>query len=97
VISALVFAVFSASLTTNLRAAGQDTAQSQQIAADLRTGVATADEAATYAVPLDDVESINTAQQRAYLDGMAAHGVAGLVLSLGTAALFWASQRTPRT
>lgn len=96
-ISALVFAVFSASLSSNLQSVGQDTAEAQQIAADLRKGVTTTAEAAAYALPLDDVESINAAQKGAYLDGMAAHGVAGLVLSMGTAALFWASQRKVRS
>ncbi len=92
VISALVSGVFNASLTQNLHAAGEDSAQSQQIAEDLRAGITTAQEAAAYAVPLDDVATINAAQQVAYLDGMAAHGWAGLVLSVGTAGLFWISR-----
>ena len=96
-ISWLVFGVFSASLSANLDAAGQDTALAQQIAADLRTGTTTTTEAAAYAIPLDDVQSINVAQQSAYLDGMAAHGLAGMLLSLGTAALFWASHPGRRT
>ncbi len=87
-ISALVFTTFSSSLSSQLDAAGLDSAQTDQIAADLRTGADDQQAAATYAVPLQEVDSIDTVQKQAYLDGMDAHGWAGAAVSLVTAGLF---------
>lgn len=92
-ISTVVFAAFSSSLTSRLAAEGLDSPQDQQIAVDLRTGVTAQQESARYAVPVTQVDSINEAQQEAFLDGTAVHGWLGAGLSVATALLFWLSRR----
>ena len=92
-ISTLVFSTFSTSLTSYLDAAGLDSAQAEQIAVDLRTGADTQQASVEYAVPLQEVTTIDDAQKQAYLDGMAAHGWAGAAVSLATAGLFWVGRR----
>jgi MFS family permease len=91
--SAIVFSAFTASLTDQLTDAGLQTGPAQQIAADLRSGASVQQESSQYAVPVSEVSSIDEVQKRALLDGMDAHGIAGAVLSVGTAGLFWASRR----
>ncbi|MCU0297751.1 MAG: MFS transporter [Candidatus Nanopelagicales bacterium] len=92
-ISALVLATFTASLSGQLTQAGIDSAQGDEIAVALRTGADVQQTATSYAVPLQEVEQVDTAQKQAYLDGMDAHGWAGAALSLATAGLFWFSRR----
>ncbi len=96
-ISAIVFAAFSASLTHQLADAGVDSASSAQIAADLRSGANLQQESSEYAVPLTEVTTIDDAQKRALLDAMDAHGLVGAVLSVATAGLFWWSRRRADT
>ncbi len=93
-ISAIVFTVFSASLSHQLADAGLDSAPAVQIAADLRSGASLQQESSTYAVPLTEVTTIDDAQKKALLDGMDAHGVVGALLSVATAGLFWWSRRS---
>jgi hypothetical protein len=92
-ISALVLTTFTASLSGQLTQAGIDSTQGDEIAVALRTGADVQQTATSYAVPLQEVEQVDTAQKQAYLDGMDAHGWAGAALSLATAGLFWFSRR----
>ncbi|MFI0431510.1 MAG: MFS transporter [Candidatus Nanopelagicales bacterium] len=93
VISALVFATFSASISAQLDAAEVPAAEASQIAQQLRSGASAQEVASSYAVPAAEVQVVGEALQRAYLDGMAAHGWAGAVLSALTAGVFVASRR----
>ena len=93
VMSTIVFAAFDASLGGQIDAMGGDSATETQIAAELRTGATPAQVSTTYAVPVAQVQQVNAAQQRALLDGMAAHGWAAGGVSLLAAGLFWVARR----
>jgi predicted MFS family arabinose efflux permease len=77
VMSTIVFASFSASLTNTLRSEGLNSKQSVAIAQRIRDGVTSEELAADYAVPLEQVTRIASAQREAMADGLRAHGLSG--------------------
>lgn len=77
VMSTIVFAAFSGSLTSSLQSRGLNSKQSVRIAASLREGVTSEDVSASYSVPLQRVRQIAAAQREAYAAGLRAHGLSG--------------------
>ena len=94
VMSTIVFAAFSGSLTNSLQNEGLDSKQSDRIAESLREGVTSEDVSASYSVPLQRVRQIAAAQREAYAAGLRAHGLSGAAFTVICLVIFsWARRR----
>ena len=91
--TAIVFASMSTSLTDRATAAGASPNDAQTALAELRASASAEDLAAKYAIPLEEVSEIDSSIKGAYFDGMAAHGLVGGLVSFGAAGLFYFARR----
>ena len=91
--SGLVFTAFESSLRADLSGAGMSQSQAAQIAADLRQGANAQEEAAAYAVPLQEVAAVGESEQQAMIAGVRAQGLGGAVVSFVTAGVFVVARR----
>lgn len=96
VMTTIVFAAFSASLTNTLQSQGLNSKQSASIAMDIRDGVTSEQAAANYSVPLQQVRQIADAQRDAMADGLRAHGLSGAAFTGGCLVIFCWSRRRQR-
>lgn len=92
VMGTIVYGVIATSLGNTLGAEGLRSQESAQIAQTMRDGSTSEDASAQYAVPVDQVASIDSAQKSAMIDGLHANGLAGAIL-LSAAALIFAQAR----
>lgn len=93
VMSSIVWATFSGSLTNAFQSQGLDTKQSTSIAESLRSGVTSEDVSANYSVPIEQVRRIAEAERGAVADGLRAHGLSGAGFTLVCLGIFVWSQR----
>lgn len=93
IMSTIVYSAAAASLTQSLGSEGLASSQSAQIAESIRSGTSADQASSIYAVPVEDVEQIESAQQYAMVDGLHAHGLAGAVFIGAAAAIFWFARR----
>ena len=93
VMTTIVFGVISTSLTTELKQEGLATQQSADIAAKIRDGATSESVASDYAVPVQPVDEISTAQRIAMVDGLHAQGGAGAAFISVAAVIFLLGRR----
>lgn len=93
VMSTIVFAAATTSFEDSLSTEGLATAQSAQIAEDIRDGATSEDVSALYAVPPTEVSDIDDAQKDAMIDGLHAHGLSGAIFIAVAAGIFWYARR----
>ena len=89
----IVFFAASTSLYDQSVAAGIDPSTSSQVATAMRDGATSEDVSSLYSVPVQEVDQIDAMQQQAYVMGLHSHGVAGGVVTLMAAILFYLVRR----
>ena len=89
----IVFLAASTSLQEQAVSAGLDPATASEVATSMRDGATSEDTSSLYAVPVQEVDQIDSMQQQAYLAGLHAHGLAGGAVTLVAAALFYVVRR----
>lgn len=95
--SGIVYGTFETSLTNQLTAAGQDASQVGEVSAALRSGSSSEEVSAQYSVPLDTVDDIDAEQKQAMVDGYRAQGLAGGLITLAAAGVFYFNRRGLRS
>jgi len=93
VMTAVVYGTFEASLTTQLTASGQSTAQVGDVSSALRGGTSSEEVASEYSIPFETVDAINDGQKQAMVDAYRAQGLAGGLVVLLAAAGFFLNRR----
>lgn len=91
--TAIVFSAAAASLQQQSVAAGLDPATSSQVATAMRDGATSEDVASQYAVPVAEVDQIDSMQRQAYLKGLQAQGTVGMVVTFAAAGLYYVARR----
>ena len=89
----VVFFAASSSLQEQAVSAGLDPSTATQVATEMRDGATSEEASSLYAVPLDEVDEIDSLQQNAYLVGFHAHGAVGGAITLVAAGLFYVVRR----
>lgn len=89
----VVFFAASSSLQEQAVSAGLDPSTATQVATEMRDGATSEEASSLYAVPLDEVDEIDSLQQNAYLMGFHAHGAVGGAITLVAAGLFYVVRR----
>lgn len=89
----IVFATAATSLQQQSVAAGLDPTTSTQIAEAMRDGATSEEVSSQYAVPVSEVDEIDTLQQQAYLEGFQMQGKVGMLVTLGATGLYLLARR----
>jgi len=93
VMSTIVYSAAANSIAGSLGNEGLASQESAQIAQSIRDGSSSEDVSAQYAVPIDEVDEIDDAQQAAMIEGLHAHGLSGALFISAAAAIFWFARR----
>lgn len=93
VMSTVVYAAAVGSFNASVADSGLDQQESEQIAEGLRSGETSQQVGSLYAAPASDVAEVDTAQQKAMIDGLHAHGLYGAAFIGFAAAVFAIGRR----
>ncbi len=83
----------TASMQHQMEAAGMTSEEAQQAGWAMIQGTSPEDAADLYGIPLDEAQTIDAQEKVAFVDAYKAQGIVGGLISLLTAAVFYASRR----